>query len=182
MDGLIVFLATYLVWLLAAAALVLIGLEVYKTRNWRKLGFIALAVLTAFMLSQIFHLIPVEVFRPYQILGVEPLVTHTADSPFPSDHVVLAFTAAFAALFMTRYKKLSLGLLALAAAVLVGRLLALVHSPLDVTGGVICAAVGALIWYYIYYRDNLKNMPGDIKQLAGRAKNSARNLTGRFRR
>jgi undecaprenyl-diphosphatase len=182
MDAIIIFLAKYLVWLLAAGALVLIGLEIYRTRNWRKLGFIALAGLTAFMLDQIFHLIPVEVFRPYQLLGVQPLIDHTVDSPFPSDHVMLAFTAALAVLFMTRYKRLGLLALLLAVGVLVGRLLALVHTPLDVTGGIICAAVAALIWYYIYYRENLKHMPRDVKNLLGRANTGVRTLGNRFKR
>jgi membrane-associated phospholipid phosphatase len=173
MDILIIILAKYLIWAVLAGAAVLIGLELYKTRDWRRLGFIVLAGLTAFLLAQVFHLIPVEVFRPYQVLQVAPLIEASADSPFPSDHVMLAFAAALAALFMTRYKKLALGVLVLAVGVLVGRLLALVHSPLDVTGGVVCAAVGALIWYYIYYRESLKNLPSDIKQLAGRAKGLA---------
>jgi undecaprenyl-diphosphatase len=171
-----------LVWLLAAGALVLIGLEISRSRNWRKLGFIALAGLTAFMLDQIFHLIPVEVFRPYQLIGVQPLIDHSIDSPFPSDHVMLAFAAALAVLFMTRYKKLGLLALLLAVGVLVGRLLALVHSPLDVTGGVVCAAVAALIWYYIYHRESLKNIPADVRGLLGRANTEVRVLADRLRR
>lgn len=169
MDILIVFLAKYLIWILFAAAAVLIGLEIAKTRNWRALGFMVLAGLTAVLFSQIFHLIPVEVYRPYQLMGTQPLIEPSVDSPFPSDHVTFAFTAAFAVFLMTRYKKIGLVVLLAAIGVLAGRLLALVHSPLDVVGGLICAGLGT-VWYYIYHRGNLKKVPDDIKQLLSRAK------------
>lgn len=155
MDIIIVFLAKYLIWILFAGALVLIGLEISKTRNWRALGFMILAALTALLISQIFHLIPVEVYRPYQLMGTQPLIEPSVDSPFPSDHVTFAFTAAFAVILMTRYRKIGLVVLLAAIGVLVGRLLALIHSPLDVVGGLICAGLGA-VWFYVYYRSNLK--------------------------
>lgn len=169
MDIVIVFLAKYLIWALFAGAIVLIGLEIYKTRNWRALGFIILAVLTAVLFSQIFHLIPVEVYRPYQLIGTQPLIEPSMDSPFPSDHVTFAFVAAFAVVLMTKYKKIGLLVLLAAIGVLAGRLLALVHSPLDVVGGIICAGIGT-IWYYVYYRGNFKKVPEDIKKLVSRAK------------
>lgn len=150
-------------------AAVLVALDIYKTRDWRKLGFMILAGLTAVLLSQIFHLIPVEVYRPYQTMGVSPVIEPSTDSPFPSDHVAFAFTAAFAVILMTRFRKIGLVVLLAAFGVLAGRLLALVHSPLDVVGGLICAGAGT-IWYYIYYRNSLKKLPGDVKKLLSRAK------------
>lgn len=169
MDILIVFLAKYLIWIVFAVSIILIGYDVFKTKNWRAFGFIILAALTAVLASQIFHLIPVEVYRPYQLMGTSPLIEPSVDSPFPSDHVTFAFTAAFAVILMTRYRKIGLVVLLAAFGVLAGRLLALVHSPLDVVGGLICAGVGT-IWYYIYYRGNLKKIPSDIKKLVSRAK------------
>jgi undecaprenyl-diphosphatase len=171
MNNVIIFLANYLIWAVVALTVVLLALEIWKTKDWRKLGFIVLAGFTALLLSMIFHLLPVENYlRPYQIMGVQPLIESSQDTPFPSDHVLLAFAAAFAVFFMTRYKKLGTLLLVLAFGVLFGRLLAWVHSPLDVVGGIICAAAGAAVWYYIYHRENLKRMPADLKDLAVRAK------------
>ena len=82
---------------------------------------------------------------------VFPLVPHSDDSHFPSDHALLAFALAFMILFMTRFRKLAYVMLALAVAVVAGRLLALVHWPLDVIAGAAIAAIGA-IWYLIYHR------------------------------
>lgn len=151
MNILIVFFAKYLIYGVLLCAAVLLFLEFYRTRNWRALGFVVLAVLTTILFNQLFHLIPVEAYRPYQLQGVSPLVTPSVDSPFPSDHVTLVFMVTFAVVMMTRFKKIGLVLLAAAFGVLAGRLLALVHSPLDVIGGVICAGLGA-VWYYIYLR------------------------------
>lgn len=173
MDNLIIFLAKYLVWIVFGVAVVLIGLEVYKTRNWRLLGFVALAFLTAFLVNQILHLLPVEVYRPYQLTGETPLITPSKDSPFPSDHVTFAFTAAFAALIMTKHRKIGIALLIAAFGVLAGRILALVHSPLDVVGGFMCALSG-VVWYYIYYRNSLKEVPSDVQELVARSKSDTK--------
>ncbi|MDR1197273.1 MAG: phosphatase PAP2 family protein [Candidatus Nomurabacteria bacterium] len=186
MNNVIIFLADYLIWVVVALAVALVALEIWKTKDWRKLGFIVLAGFTALLLSMVFHLLPVESYlRPYQIMQVQPLIEPNADTPFPSDHVLLAFAAAFAVFFMTRYKKLGTLILVLAFLVLFGRLLAFVHSPLDVIGGIVCAAVGAAIWYYIYHRENLKHMPRDLKALVKRAgqdlPKGARKLVGKVK-
>jgi undecaprenyl-diphosphatase len=151
MNLVIIFLAKYLVFVVIIAALALVLTDVIRERNWRKLGFIVLAVLTAAALSQVLHLVPVETLRPYQIIGADPLVEHASDLPFPSDHTVAAFAMAGAVVFMTRFRKVGIVLLVLAALVAIGRMLALVHSPLDVIGGVAVATIGAG-WYLVYYR------------------------------
>lgn len=178
MTGIIVFLASYLIWVILAFTLVLIGLDLWKgtnsrssiwTRikqaNWRKVGYIVLAFLLSFLVAQLLHLLPVEYYRPYQIIMTAPLVTPSVDTPFPSDHVMCVFALAFAAIFMTRYKKIGLIGLVMAIGVAIGRVSALVHSPLDVWGGILCAVIGAAVWYYLYYRETPKNLPKDLKKL-----------------
>ena len=69
------------------------------------------------------------------------------DNPgFPSDHALFAMFLALAVWYSTRSRRLGLVMAALAAVVCIGRVLALVHTPLDVVGGIIIACVGAL-WY-----------------------------------
>lgn len=182
MDFLIEFLASYLIWGLVVLVAVLVGLEIRKTKDFRKIGFIALAVLMAFMLDQVFHLLSIGFLRPYQILNVPALVPHPSDSPFPSDLAVVGASAALAVIFMTRYKKLGLLVLLLAILVMIGQLVALIHSPFDIFGGIFCAGVGALVWYYIYYNENLKKMPADIKHLVNRAKGKTKNLVGKIKK
>jgi membrane-associated phospholipid phosphatase len=48
--------------------------------------------------------------------------------------------------FETRQRKIAITLGVLTLLVCIGRVLALVHTPLDVTGGLIVASIGAL-WY-----------------------------------
>jgi undecaprenyl-diphosphatase len=176
MTEVIVFLAKYLVWGLLGLAVVLVGLDLWRDTNsrqrplkriaqanWRKVGFILLAFLLAFLLAQLLHLIPVEYYRPYQIIMTRPLVMPSLDTPFPSDHVMFAFALSLAVIFMTRFKKIGLLSLILAVGVAVGRVLALIHSPLDVAGGIACAALGAAVWYYLYYRETPKKLPHDLK-------------------
>ena len=174
----IIFMARDLIWVLLAFAVVLIGLDLWKdtnshhnllkrikSANWRKVGFIALAFLLSFLVAQLFHLWPIEIYRPYQIIMTRPLVMPSLETPFPSDHAMVAFALALAVIFMTRFKRIGLVALILAIGVGLGRVFALVHSPLDVFGGIVCAIVGAAVWYYLYYRETPKNLLRDIKTL-----------------
>jgi len=65
---------------------------------------------------------------------------------FPSDHILFATALTCAVWFETKQKWITWTLAILVAAVGVGRVLALVHTPIDVAGGVIVALIGSL-WY-----------------------------------
>lgn len=84
--------------------------------------------------------------RPFEILGVAPGASYLQNAGFPSDHALFAAFLTLAVWFETRRKTLSIILALLTLGVCVGRVLALVHTPLDVTGGVLVACVGGL-WY-----------------------------------
>jgi undecaprenyl-diphosphatase len=77
--------------------------------------------------------------RPFVTLGVAPLVAHTADNGFPSEHSAAAACIGVAALFID----VPLGVVAcvIAAALGIARLYCLLHSPVDVLAG---WAIGAL--------------------------------------
>jgi membrane-associated phospholipid phosphatase len=169
----------YLLVLLAGGLFLLELIKSKKPERLRKVVFVALAMATSFAIGQAAHLAPVETTRPYEereyanntkfcqdvrgnrILISQPeskcwqpsvpLVKHSDDSPFPSDHTLLAFASAFMVLVMTRYRKWGIALLVLACTVSAGRLVALVHSPLDIAGGVVIAAVG-MLWYLLYFK------------------------------
>ena len=65
---------------------------------------------------------------------------------FPSDHALFTAFLTFAVWYGTRWRAGTLAMAVLTVLVCVGRVLALVHTPLDVVGGIVVAAVGAL-WY-----------------------------------
>lgn len=84
--------------------------------------------------------------RPFEILGVAPGAAYLNNPGFPSDHALFATAIAYAVWFETRHKVLSWILAGLVVLVCIGRVLALVHTPLDVTGGIVAATIGAG-WY-----------------------------------
>jgi membrane-associated phospholipid phosphatase len=85
--------------------------------------------------------------RPFEILGVEPGASYLPNAGFPSDHALFAGFLTLAVWFETRRKTLTVILTLLTLTVCIGRVLALVHTPLDVVGGLIVACTGA-VWYF----------------------------------
>jgi len=79
-------------------------------------------------------------------LGVSAGASYLNNPGFPSDHALFAAFLTLAVWFETRRKKIALTLLVLTLLVCVGRVLALVHTPLDILGGLIVACLGA-VWY-----------------------------------
>lgn len=84
--------------------------------------------------------------RPFEILGVAPGASYLQNAGFPSDHALFCAAITLAVWFETRAKVITIILAVLTLLVCLGRVLALVHTPLDVTGGVLVAFIGAG-WY-----------------------------------
>jgi membrane-associated phospholipid phosphatase len=84
--------------------------------------------------------------RPFELLGMAAGASYLPNPGFPSDHALFTAFLTIAVWFETRRKTLSLILVILTVLVCLGRVLALVHTPLDVTAGLLVAAIGAL-WY-----------------------------------
>lgn len=84
--------------------------------------------------------------RPFEKLGLEPGAAYLDNPGFPSDHALFAVFLTLAVWFATRNRKLTAVMAALAIVMSLARVLALVHTPLDIVGGFVFAFVGAL-WY-----------------------------------
>lgn len=125
------------------------SLIVYTPKGKRLESYarILMAGLTAYMLAKFVATIyqPAEL-RPFELLGMEAGASYLNNPGFPSDHALFVTAITAAVWFETRKKGISLLLVGLTLAVCIGRVLALVHTPLDVIGGVLIALVGAL-WY-----------------------------------
>lgn len=89
--------------------------------------------------------------RPFEILGVEPGASYLNNPGFPSDHVLFLSALTLAVWFETKSRTITIVMVVLTALVALGRVLALVHTPLDVIGGALVACVGAL-WYFERYQ------------------------------
>ncbi|MDB5165856.1 MAG: Phosphoesterase, PA-phosphatase related protein [Candidatus Saccharibacteria bacterium] len=108
---------------------------------------ILMAGLTAFLVAKLIASIyQPAIERPFELLGQVAGASYLNNPGFPSDHALFAMTLTLAVWFETRRKKLAIFLLLLTLVMCVGRVLALVHTPLDVIGGVLIACTGAL-WY-----------------------------------
>lgn len=121
--------------------------KIPKGQRFNAYARILMAGLTAYMIAKFAAAVyqPSDL-RPFQQLGVEAGAFYLNNPGFPSDHALFVMAIALAVWFETRLKKLSIVLFALVALICIGRVLAQVHTPLDVFGGVAFALVGAL-WY-----------------------------------
>ena len=85
--------------------------------------------------------------RPFMLLGVDPKAAYLNNPGFPSDHALFVFCITFVVWASTKNKRWAVILLLLSVLVSIGRVAALVHTPLDVVGGFACALVAAVAVY-----------------------------------
>ena len=108
---------------------------------------VLMAGLTAYLAAKLIASIyQPEALRPFEILGVDPGASYLDNPGFPSDHALFVTAITAAVWFETRKKGIALLLVTLTLLVCIGRVIALVHTPLDIIGGVSIALFGAL-WY-----------------------------------
>lgn len=108
---------------------------------------IIMAGITALLLAKLVGLMwQPDSARPFVEMGVQAKAAYLDNAGFPSDHVLFAAAISFAVWFETKRRTVAIILFALTALVALGRVLALVHTPLDCLGGFVFASFGAL-WY-----------------------------------
>ena len=90
-----------------------------------------------------------EVRRPFEELGVSAGAAYLNNPGFPSDHTLFAGFLTLAVWYATKNVRLTILMAVLALLVAVGRVVALVHTPLDVVGGFVFALLGAS-WYLLH--------------------------------
>lgn len=110
---------------------------------------ILLAGLTAYLIAKLLGtLYQPATERPFQALGMDPGASYLDNPGFPSDHALFASAIALAVLAEVRRRWIGVLLVVLTLLVCLGRVLALVHTPLDVAGGLLVACIGAG-WYLV---------------------------------
>src|SRR5262245_31615956 len=135
-------------WLVIAVVIVGgIGfLLLAKPGRYQLMARAVLTGLAALLLAKIASLV-YQGDRPFVLLGELPKASFLNNPGFPSDHALLVFVITFVVWASTKNKPLSLALLIMSSLVSIGRVLALVHTPLDVFGGLACAFLAVLIVY-----------------------------------
>jgi undecaprenyl-diphosphatase len=117
-------------------------------KKWKYWGpRVFLAGVTTYVVAKLAGLLfQPETMRPFEKLGVEPGAAFLNNPGFPSDHALFAMFLTLAVWYSTRNKWLAGAMLGMTLLVGVGRVLALVHTPVDVLGGLLIAFVG-ILWY-----------------------------------
>lgn len=147
MDKLIPFLADGLVFIIVALSSFFLIIKVPNNRKYLTYGRILVAGLTSYLVAKIMSIVyQPSSMRPFELMNVNPGASYMDNPGFPSDHSLFVWAIVFAVIYAVRNKILSLSLIILAFLVCVGRVMALVHTPLDVIGGIVAAMIGAM-WY-----------------------------------
>lgn len=108
---------------------------------------VLMAGLTAYVAAKVIGLLfQPAAERPFEIMGVEAGASFLDNPGFPSDHALFTMAIVLAILFGAKQPKWALAAFVLTLLVCLGRVLALVHSPLDVIGGLVIACAG-IVWY-----------------------------------
>lgn len=121
--------------------------KIPKGKRYEAYCRVLMAGLTAYLIARFAAVIyQPTTLRPFELMGAQAGALYLNNPGFPSDHALFVTAITCAVWFETRKKLVSLILAGLVVLVCVGRVVALVHTPTDVIGGVIIGLVGAL-WY-----------------------------------
>jgi membrane-associated phospholipid phosphatase len=157
-------------------AVILIGgfvllFKIPKGKRFEAYARILMAGLTTYLIAKFIASIYQPSFeRPFQILGAAPGALYLNNPGFPSDHALFATAITAAVWFETKMKRTTLVLAVITVLICLGRVLALVHTPLDVIGGIVIGLVGA-VWYL--------NKPVGEKEASHGADNHHRSTSSR---
>lgn len=148
MDNLVIFLAKYLVFIIALIA-ALYWLGQAKRTKIQLAAAVIIAAVTALVLVKLAGKLYYHP-RPFAAEHIRPLIPHANDNGFPSEHTTYA-TAITSTLYFYR-RKLAAYLFVLTLLVGLGRVLAHVHSPVDILGGLVIGLMAGLTGHYLAKR------------------------------
>lgn len=151
LDAVIVFFATYLIYVVIVGMVCLVAHAWYMRKREKSLGYLvalAAAVAARFVVASGIR-ISYERPRPFLALGISHLLTDSAYS-FPSGHTIFMFALATVTY---RYNKTLSWLLA-ATGLLIGlaRVAGGVHYPSDILGGIVLGILIGLVVSVLHVR------------------------------
>lgn len=125
----------------------------FFAKSWREWGRLALFAIPTGLLTYLLGFVGSLLYydpRPFVVSHFTPLISHTADNGFPSDHTLLV--AAFATVGMYWNKWLGVVLWAITLLVAVSRVYVGVHHFVDVFASMVFALIAVFVWRLIMYR------------------------------
>ena len=148
MDNLIIFCAKYLIFVIVSIVLLVWLKSSVKTR-WQFAAAVILAGIIAFALGKITGALYYHP-RPFVTQNIQPLISHGNDNGFPSEHTLLAMALSTVVYYYR--PRLAAGLFGLTLLVGIGRVLAHVHSPVDILGGLVLGVLAGWAGYRLAKR------------------------------
>ena len=145
-DGLLLIIAGI------ALALAVLWLRFQKPHLGHIAPYAIMAGLTSLLVGKLMSFWQPNAVRPFVEKGVEAGAAYIDNPGFPSDHALLATVIVVAVYFLTPYKRTSYVLAVLVLIMSAARVMGLVHTPLDIVGGIVAGAAGA-VWYLKARRD-----------------------------
>lgn len=145
MDLLVEFFADGALLIILVVAAVVILPRLY--RRPQNISVLIMAGLTALLAGKLLSLMyQPSVARPFLEQGAVAGASYIDNPGFPSDHALLATATVIAVHMFVRSPKLTAVLVVLGLLMCVARVTALVHTPLDIIGGIAAGLVG-IYWY-----------------------------------
>ncbi len=154
LNTIIIFTAKYLYILIVLTAIILLWFSP-KEKGIPALKLMALAIPIAYLLALISSHFIIDP-RPFVVEHVTPLLPHSTDNGFPSDHTLVSMMATLTVFYFN--KKAGSLLAVLAVGVGVSRVIAKLHHPLDIVGSVTIAISSFLISWLILKNTNRKKV------------------------
>lgn len=152
MHLLIHILADGLVIPVALAAAYVFLYKIPRSEKLRAYSILAFVGVLTYMFAKFIAAVwQPDAARPFVEAGKSAGAFYLQNAGFPSDHALFCTFLTLSVWFLTRQKKLALAMGVMTILVCVGRVLALVHTPLDVIGGVVIGCIGA-VGYFEYYQ------------------------------
>lgn len=122
-----------------------------RWQTW--LPYVLMAGLTSLTVGKLISFWQPSAVRPFVERGVEAGAAYINNPGFPSDHMLLAVIVVATVYLLTPYKKLSYLLVLITLVMAVARVAALVHTPLDMLGGLVAGLAGSW-WFFKLKRDS----------------------------
>lgn len=147
MDQVIRFLADGVLIVIIVVAVC--GLIFRTSTREKKSGYpyLIMAGLTSLLVGKLMSLLyQPEFARPFLEKGAQAGAAYIDNPGFPSDHALLGAAAVLAVIVFVRNRTLSIILVSGLLVMCIARVLALVHTPIDVLAGIAAGLAGG-IWY-----------------------------------
>ncbi len=114
--------------------------------RWQLAAAVVIAGVIALALSKIAGALYYHP-RPFVVQHIKPLIPHASDNGFPSEHTLLAMTLGTVVYYYR--PRLAAGLFGLSILIGISRVLAHVHSLVDILGSLILGALAGWAGYQL---------------------------------